>query len=230
MPVEYITRHCEFRGLDFLVDKHVLIPRVEEEDFIRLALKYVIRIPLSPSPYPLALADLGTGSGVLGITLYKELTTLGLLPTVYLSDISDKALVVVRKNVVHLLHKDRPVQDGPFKAHILKSHLFNNYPSSLVFDLVVANLPYIPSDRISKLPVSVRNFEPHIALDGGSDGLRLINKCIHQISTRLKPHGIAILEIDEAHTITDFQEISHFDLKIQKDQSDKNRFLVLSLR
>lgn len=220
MPVEYITGHCEFYGRDFFVDKRVLIPRVEEEDFIRLALQSAVQMPLS-------LADVGTGSGILGITLFKELTALGRQPTAYLSDISEDALRVTKKNTERLIGKMYYNSSGRIGYNILLSDLFSIYPSDLKFDLVVANLPYIPSSRINTLPSSVKDFEPRLALGGGPDGLTLINRLLTQLPARLKPHGVAILEIDETHKLTDFPKMKKLRYKINKDQFGKSRFLVV---
>lgn len=221
MPVEYVTGHCGFYGRDFFVDKRVLIPRVEEEDFIRLALTYLpSSFNLHPSTF--SFADLGTGSGILGITLCKELLALGVQPIVYLSDISKDALKVTKRNVARLLQEE----DLP-RVNILKSDLFDNYPPDLKFDLIVANLPYIPSDRIPKLHSSVRDFEPHLALDGGADGLKLINKCVQRLPSRLKPRGTAILEIDETHRLSNFPKIKNLTYQLEKDQFGKVRFLVV---
>ena len=109
----------------------------------------------------------------------------------------------------------------------LKSDLFDSYPRSLKFDLIIANLPYIPSDRISKLSASVKNFEPYLALNGGSDGLKLINKLIAQSQSRLKSKGVLLLEIDETHKIKDFPLPKNFRAEILTDSFGKNRFLRL---
>ena len=107
----------------------------------------------------------------------------------------------------------------------LKSNLFDSYLKNLKFDLIVANLPYIPSARIPKLPESVKDFEPHLALDGGSDGLKLINKLIAQSQSRLKPKGVLLLEIDETHKIKDLKLPKNFRARIIKDLFGKKRFL-----
>lgn len=237
MPVEYITGHCEFYGRDFLINKHVLIPRVEGEDLIHLALKCITpSLPLTFDLLPFTFSDLGTGSGILGITLYEELTAKGLHPSAYLSDISKHTLAIAKKNIRRLTGKkyynrsDRNEYNTSSEfLFLLKSDLFSRYPENLQFDLIVANLPYIPSDRIAKLPSSVRDFEPHLALDGGFDGLKLIKKCIQQIPARLKQNGIAILEIDETHALPSIPKVQGLLYNVERDHLGKNRFLVMTL-
>jgi methylase of polypeptide subunit release factors len=109
----------------------------------------------------------------------------------------------------------------------------------LLFDLIVANLPYIPSRRIKNLPSSVKDFEPHLALDGGKGGVESINRLIAQLPRYLKPEGVAILEIDDTHTLRKFKTPpaspeavrgranSKFKMEIKKDRFGRNRFLIL---
>lgn len=218
MPVEYITGHCEFYGRDFLVNRSVLIPRIETEELLSVALNYCSLLTAHCS---LSIADIGTGSGVLGITLHLELSKQGKHSTVFLSDVSLDALDITKRNIERLAVKTEK------DLILLRGELFSEYPGDLKFDLVVANLPYIPSDRISKLPPSVGNFEPRLALDGGVDGLKLINECIQQFPARLKPHGIAIFEIDETHKLSDFPKIERLRYEIKKDQFGKKRFVII---
>ncbi len=92
---------------------------------------------------------------------------------------------------------------------------------------MIANLPYIPSSRLDKLPSSVKDYEPHAALDGGPKGTILIQKLIDELPKRLNPDGLAILEIDETHTLRSFEVPKALEAKIEKDQFEKNRFLTL---
>ena len=91
------------------------------------------------------------------------------------------------------------------------------------YDLVVANLPYIPHARISKLDPGVRNYEPHLALDGGVRGLELIFRLLYQNLSKF-----IILEIDDTHTLKDFVKYKKFyDIKLEKDLFQRNRYLIL---
>jgi len=241
MPVEYITGWAEFYERNFIVNKNVLIPRIETEQLVDQAIKILTPSSFLPTPYSPFIADLGTGCGCIGITLYLELVKLEIQPTIYMSDVSEEALAITKKNICSLVLKGiesdchvpldythDPQNDyNNFPIKLIKSDLFNSYLEDLKFDLIIANLPYIPSSRISKLPESVKDFEPHLALDGGSDGLRLINKLIAQSYSRLKLKGVLLLEIDETCKIKDFPLPKNYKGKIIKDQFGKNRFLKI---
>jgi release factor glutamine methyltransferase len=204
IPPEYIQGKAVFCGQEFIVNQSVLIPRIETEEIVQMVRDLKTR--------PKLIADVGCGSGCLGLTLAK------LFPkaTVFLSDISLKALEVARLNAKLL------------NVKLLLSDLFNKYPKRLKFDVIVANLPYVPTTRIPKLSGSVKNFEPHLALDGGLDGMTIINRLISQLPSRLKPTGIAILEIDDTHTLGKFKtQNPKFKMEIKKDQFGRNRFLRL---
>ena len=223
MPVEYITGFAEFYGREFKVSRDVLIPRMETEELVGHALKLASSLDKSE----IVVADIGTGCGCIGITLYLELAKLGVRPKIYMSDISERALKVAKKNVFRF-KKTRPFAGRPGLI-LLKSDLFLDFPKDLKFGLIVANLPYIPSARIPQLPESVRKFEPRAAIDGGKDGAVLIKRLIKQAAGRLTRGGAMILEIDETHCEETFVEATKndFAVEIKKDQFGKNRFLVL---
>lgn len=219
IPVEYITGFCQFYGHEFVINKNTLISRIETEELMEIALK------ICPKKKKILIADVGTGNGCIGISLFLELKKLGIGSEAYLSDISEEALEVARENIVRLIsQKGGSLEETPHEAKVclIKSDLMSDYPKNLKFDLIVANLPYIPSARMEKLPESVKNYEPRLALDGGKDGLVLIKKLLKQLPQRLDKNGVAILEIDETHRLEDFRVG-----EIKKDQFGKNRFLVL---
>lgn len=201
-PPEYITGKATFCGREFFVSPDVLIPRIETEEIIRHCEEHATK-------QSSLIADIGTGCGCIGITLSSELPN----AQIYLSDISDRALTIARKNST--------------RETILKSNLFEDYPKDISFDIIVANLPYIPSTRIKRLPGSVKDFEPILALDGGPDGILLINKLLSQIPDHLKKDGLAIFEIDDTHSLKSFIIPKGFKASIKKDQFGKNRFLVI---
>lgn len=227
-PVEYITGHAEFFGRDFLVDKHTLIPRIETEELVSLALAQLL--PFTNYHLPITICDIGTGSGCIGLSIALELEKQGIPAELYLSDISADTLSVAKQNTEHLLRKVGPSgKDRPLEAQLFKSDLFDSYPINLKFDLITANLPYIPTARLKALAPSVKNYEPLSALDGGPDGLTLIKRLLHQLPSRLKDNGVAILEVDETHKLEDFKEFIDLKIELKKDQFGKKRFVVIRL-
>lgn len=204
-PEEYKNNGAMFCGRKFFVDQNVLIPRIETEEIIELVLS-----SFWPRPESI-IADIGCGSGCLGITLAEKYPN----STVYISDISEKALEVAKKNI------------NTKNVVPLVSNLLTRYPTNLLFDIIVANLPYIPTARIPTLQESVKDFEPISALDGGHDGTTIINDLLFQLPGHLKPDGLAILEIDDTHTLKSFSIPKGFMGEIKKDQFGRNRFLIL---
>jgi release factor glutamine methyltransferase len=181
-PLAYLTGHREFYGLDFLVDRRVLVPRPETERLVDLALS-----PGHPStspPAPLRILDVGTGCGCIAVALAKHLPSARITAT----DVSAEALAVARINAgrhnvserITFVHTD-----------LLSSFVMRSGHSS--FDLLCANLPYIPSAELRQLPIS--EHEPMLALDGGPDGLNLIDRLLTGAARVAAPHGRLLLEI-----------------------------------
>lgn len=219
IPVEYITGYVNFFGRDFVVDKNVLIPRVETEE--------LVGIILSKINQNAKIADLGTGSGAIGISLFLESMKRKINVDLYLSDISIGALRIAQTNLLSLAGEKTSVK-------IFQSDLFNKYPKGIKFDFIVANLPYVPSGRIKILDESVKNFEPHLALDGGENGLAIIEKFLIQAKHFLDFNGIIFLEIDETHEETDFHLLFAdnklaYAIKIIKDEYKRNRFAIITM-
>lgn len=215
MPVEYITGFAKFFDQYFVVNKDVLIPRVETEELVeRILDEYKSREKVS-------FLEVGTGSGALGISIFNKLIELGVQVECVLSDVSGKSLEVAKKNVESL------VEENQLKnITLIESNLLEKL-KDLSFYFCVANLPYIPSSRISKLPGSVKDFEPVLALDGGEDGLKLIKKLIKELEDK-KFIGDLFLEVDDTH---DEQAMSVFGNKLKKtwkDSFNKNRFAWMS--
>jgi release factor glutamine methyltransferase len=223
IPVEYIVGLAEFYGREFAVSPDVLIPRLETEKLVQNVVLAVHGMRHSELEEKIHIADVGTGSGCLGITLFLELKRLGFNSNVYLSDVSHEALEVSKKNLVlHHIPKRN--------VKVLESDLLENFPE-IKFDFIVANLPYVPTSRIPTLDPSVKDFEPHLALNGGNDGLRLITKLINQAKEFLKPGGFILLEIDCDHKLSDFtkHKDSYREIDLVKDQFGRNRFVKLSV-
>lgn len=215
MPVEYITGLVEFGGQVFEVNSEVLIPRVETEELVNLTLEKMA------NKSGLIIADVGCGSGAIGISVWLKAKQK--IKKLYLSDISEPAIEATKKNLKKIVGENNRVE-------IFKSDLLESYPE-IKFDLILANLPYIPSARVAVLDESVREHEPHLALDGGSDGLKYISQLVKQARKKLNPGGIIILEVDYTHDeefLRKNLELGELKLETRQDQFQRMRFVVLS--
>jgi len=181
-PVAYLTGHKEFYGLDFIVDKRVLIPRPETELLVETSLE-VIKRSIAGGHMPV-VADIGTGSGAIPIAIAVEEPR---LPYIYATDSSAEALEVARLNC--LQHQVTE------QVRLLQDDLVSLLPEPV--DLLLANLPYVGTDEVDGLPLDIRLYEPHQALFGGPGGLDLLRRLgeeVHHIGV-LKPAGVLLLEI-----------------------------------
>jgi release factor glutamine methyltransferase len=160
-PVEYLLGSTTFAGHRVAVSPDVLIPRPETEILLEEAIKLI-------QPDGLPVLDVGTGSGILALSLAKKFSALD----IFAADISSAALAMAQKNA-----------DGAGKITFLESDLLENPSLPERFQMIVANLPYIPTGQIDGLMREVRH-EPRLALDGGQDGLDLIRKLIAQSAKR----------------------------------------------
>jgi len=216
-PVEYITGHSIFKNLDFLVTPSVLIPRIETEKLVDLSLDLITEKEMT---HPV-IADIATGSGCVGIAVAKKLQLENHPFTIFLSDISDQAINVARGNAQRILSYQTNV-------YFETSDLLNNFPS-IKFDIITANLPYIPSSNINKLPDSVKNYEPITALDGGEYGSSFINRLITQLPNFLNKNGVCFLEIDDTQTASSFQFLENMIISTINDCFNRPRFLSVKL-
>ncbi len=181
-PVAYIVGHKEFYGLDFVVDGRVLIPRPETELLVEAALK-IIREMFAAGQTPV-VADIGTGSGAIPITLAVEEPR---LPYVYATDISAGALEVARLNC-----RRHHVED---RVRLLQGDLLAPLPEPV--DVLTANLPYVGTEEMDILAPDVRAYEPPVALFSGAGGLDLLARFFREVkqSGKLKEHAVLLLEI-----------------------------------
>ncbi len=235
IPVEYITGHVDFKGQDFIVNSNVLIPRIETEEMIDLGIELIKdRIELNKL---ITFYDIGTGSGAIGLSFAKELIKKGIHFHGYLSDKSKSALKVALRNARNIFDLNVRVieSDDELKItidfdkfdfiKIFESNLLTHYFAPKA-DIIFANLPYIPSNRINQLNASVKHFEPLTALDGGIDGLELIRQLISQAPKHLKKNGYLVLEVDDTHE--DSREFNkEWNIEIKNDFLGKNRFWIL---
>jgi len=220
-PVEYLTGRAEFCDFVLAVNKTVLIPRIETEELVALVAS-AISEKLSSESAKLRILEVGTGSGAITIALARQFETKWSKLEFTASDISQSALVLAQKNAKQMLGTDVPIT-------FIQSDLLENLGSQ-TFDIVVANLPYIPSARIATLDESVRDHEPHAALDGGPDGFSLITRLLDTVLPILKPNASVFLEIDHTHTKSYFANFvkNGWSLQLSKDFANKTRFAQLS--
>ena len=215
IPLPYVLGHWEFFKLDFIVSPDVLIPRPETEELVELALKW-----LHDKKYE-AVLDVGTGSGCIAIALAKNAPDLNLLAV----DLSSTALDIARQNA-----EKHNVTD---QIQFLESDLFDNIQHSNLptFNLIIANLPYIPSKTLLKLDVYSR--EPTLALDGGNDGLKLIRRLLEEAPRWLALEGLILLEIDSSHGQGARKLAKKFfplaDIQLKQDLAGRGRFLVIQI-
>jgi release factor glutamine methyltransferase len=170
-PLPYLTGRVEFYGLELEVTPEVLIPRPETETLVDLAL----------ARRPTHVVDVGTGSGCIAVSVAVHLDR----ATVYGIEISPAALAVARRNV------ERHGVAG--RVRMMVGDILSPRPGPV--DLVVANLPYIPTGQCASLPASVRDHEPWLALDGGPGGLAAIRRLLAQAPAVLRPGGGLLVEI-----------------------------------
>ncbi len=174
-PVAYITEHREFYGLDFYVDPNVLIPRPESELLVEKVLE------LAQNQAAATIIEVGTGCGAIAISLALSLPR----AKIYATDISAAALEVARFNC-----RKHGVAD---RICLLSGDMLDPLPEPV--DLIVANLPYVMEAELSR--INTLNFEPSLALNGGSDGLEKISRLGTRIGDKLRPGGCLLLEIGQ---------------------------------
>ncbi len=182
-PVQYVLGEWDFMGRTFRVDRRALIPRPETEVLVENALR---NEQLWRKSRPV-IVDIGTGCGCIAVTLALECPHglyLGL-------DVSEEALSLARENAEIWNVADRVAFSCEDIADLAE-------PGSV--DAVVANLPYIPSGEIDRLPVWIRDHEPRVALDGGPDGLSVIRDVVQDAALALKKDGFIFLEVGDGQS------------------------------
>ena len=177
-PLPYILGEWEFYGLTLYVNKNVLIPRDDTCAVVSLAINQAIFLPSDPR-----VLDLCTGSGCIGLALATRIKD----ARVTLADISKDALAVAKKNMMaHRLSG---------RVSCVQADALGSAPAFLgKFDMIVSNPPYVTGPEMVELPDSVKNFEPHIALYGGRDGLDFYRSIAKNYAAALKPGGYLCLE------------------------------------
>ena len=203
-PLQYIEEYVPFYSIQINVDQRCLIPRPETEYMIEIIKNNVIA--------PKKILDVGTGSGCIALMMKK------LFPDseVHAVDISDDAITLAKENA----------EINNLKVDFYQSDLLTNV-EKLDFDLIVANLPYIPTSNLTTLQKEVIDYEPLIALDGGEDGLLYINKLLDNLKNTDSNDLLLVLEVDASHaqslrdSFTDWK-----DVKLEKDLVERDRYIV----
>jgi release factor glutamine methyltransferase len=208
VPLPYVLGHWEFYGRTFHLTPDVLIPRPETELLVEHALHYA-----GTFQQPIII-DVGTGSGAIAVTLAIEMPGTTILGV----DLSMAALHVAHTNSQRLCQS---------KVSFIQTDLLA--PFSTQFDLICANLPYIPRQELTHLPVS--QLEPQLALDGGESGLEVICSLLKQAQTRLSPAGVILLEIHAtlgAETLAAAQSVfPHAQHQLIHDLAGLDRIVVI---
>lgn len=205
-PLQYITNYQEFMEYSFYVDENVLIPQPDTEILVEEVIK------ISKDKVNLEILDICTGSGCIGISLAKKIKN----SKVTLSDISIKALEVARKNA-----KTNEVES---LVKIIESNMFENITEK--YDIIVSNPPYIETKVIETLDKTVQN-EPHLALDGGQDGLKFYRILIQEGMKYLKDNGYLCLEIgyDQKEKVMELAKGK--EVYCKKDLSGNDRVIII---
>lgn len=236
-PKQYIQGWTEFYKLKFRVTPDALIPRPETELLVDGVLKLVSSLVSDSSvrirTNQLTILDLGTGTGNIAISIAKNISHLRGV-TIIATDVSEKALKIAWQNA-----KLHGVEN---KIMFIKSDLLSDFNGNLLLSsqsepvtcnlIIVTNLPYIPSARIPYLDSSVKDFEPHVALDGGEDGFELYRKLFQQIKDKGWKPKLIIGEIDYTHVELAANEAQKYfpdaEIEVRKDLAHLQRILKIN--
>jgi release factor glutamine methyltransferase len=221
-PLPYLLGHWEFFGLDFNITPDVLIPRPETELLVEQAILWLQSRPVTQYS-SLRAADVGTGSGCIAVSLAKHVPDVRVLAT----DLSLPALEVAHQNA--LRHGVASRVDF-VQCDLLPPHPFP-LPTESHFDIICANLPYIPSATLERLPIFGR--EPTLALNGGGDGLDLIRYLLKIAPEWLAPNGLILLEIEAGQGVAAvslaYDAFDHATINLRRDLAGKERLVAIKL-
>ena len=207
-PLQHLLGTVEFCGQTFLIDKRAMIPRPETEQLVELL---TAKCEMRNANFK--IVDIGTGSGVIALSLAKEFPE----SEIYAVDLSEDALALARENAGRL---------GLERVHFQKSDLLEDLSER--FDLIAANLPYISMQERQSLSREVLH-DPGIALFAGTKGDELVRKLIEQAPTHLNAGGLLALEIgiNQAEELTEFlRQKNYHDIESKRDYSGTTRFLL----
>lgn len=216
-PLAYVLGEWSFYGMTLYIDENVLIPRDDTCAVTQLAIKRGLYLEQNPR-----ILDLCTGSGCIGLAVAKRVKD----AHVTLADISDAALAVAKKNVArHQLSA---------RVACVRADTLAPSPEFLgQFDLIVSNPPYITTKEMGELDKSVKDYEPHLALHGGEDGMDFYRSIVKNYTRALKPGGFLCLEYDPAQgdALCWILETNGYNvLERVRDYNDRERALTAQLR
>jgi release factor glutamine methyltransferase len=212
-PIAYILGRREFYGIPFAVDRRALVPRPDTETLVEVALERT----RARSMYGRAL-DLCTGSGCVAVAFARARPTW----RVTASDVSREAAGLARENALR--------HGVAFSMRVVEGDLFAPLDGER-YELITANPPYVPSAELAELAPDIRDFEPRVALDGGSDGLDVVRAVVAGAVAYLEPGGILAVEIghDQAVRVSQlFERASFREIRVHRDYGGRDR--VVSAR
>ena len=208
-PLQYVLGKVNFYGNTFYVDSRVLIPRFETEELVEHTISYIKQYFTEP----VDIIDLGCGSGVIGLSLEKKVST----KTVDLIDISKDALEVAKKNCESLQSS----------ANLIENDMLKDIQKK--YDVIISNPPYIKAGE--EIEEIVEKNEPHLALYAGEDGLDCYRKILHDVKKNMKDRCLIAFEIgqDQAKEITNLanQILENIKVEVKKDLSNRDRMIFI---
>ena len=212
-PLAYVLGEWDFYGLTLHVDSHVLIPRDDTCAVTALAIKHALFLGATPR-----VLDLCTGSGCIGLAIASRVKD----AKVTLADISRDALSVAKKNITSL-------KLGSRVSCIVSDAMSQPLPFLGKFDMIVSNPPYITTGEMTQLPDSVKNYEPHLALHGGDDGLDFYRSIVQNYTQALKPGGYLCFEfgMGQADAVCQILSMNGYTiLERSRDYNDRERAVI----
>jgi release factor glutamine methyltransferase len=213
-PLQYVLGHWSFRHLDLAVDHRVLIPRPETEQVAGLAIEIASRVP-----GPRRVADLGTGSGAIGLSMAVELPLDD--TEVWITDVDPDALEVARANLAGIGRAARNVR-------VALGSWAEALPAGMAFDVIVSNPPYVAEGSPHLEPI-VAAHEPARALLAGPDGLSALRRIAETVPSRLRPGGTLVLEIgfDQGQAVRSLLDGGGLvGIEVVRDASGHDRIVV----
>ena len=212
-PLAYVLGEWDFYGMTLHVDKNVLIPRDDTCAVTALAIKQALFLNSNPR-----ILDLCTGSGCIGLAIAGRVKD----AKVTLGDISREATIVAKKNIVS--------QKLSGRVACVQVDALQKPPAFLgKFDMIVSNPPYITTQEMTELPHSVKNYEPHLALHGGKDGLKFYRAIAENFAQALKPGGYLCFEFGMGQgndVCAILEENGYTILERSRDYNDRERAVI----